>query len=247
MAEVAQLNSAQSPSSGGIAVILPAAGRASRFGAARNKLVQPLAGRPVIARTLSVFLNRPDVRQVVIAANDDSDVAQEVDPHWVKLLADPRVRRVSGGASRAHSVLAALRTVDPHVEWVTVHDAARPLVSQALIDAILDQARRTGAAVPAMPVALTIKRATGPLPAPVICTVPRRDLFAMQTPQIMRRQDLLDAFASCPIPLDEVTDDVQLLELAGQSVYLVEGDPRNLKITTQTDLLLAELILSGRG
>jgi 2-C-methyl-D-erythritol 4-phosphate cytidylyltransferase len=94
-----------------------------------------------------------------------------------------------------------------------------------------------------MPVSLTIKRATGPLPARVECTVPRQNLWAMQTPQIARRADLLDAYARCPIPLDQVTDDVQLIELAGGQVWLAPGDERNLKITTQMDLIVARMLM----
>ena len=96
-----------------------------------------------------------------------------------------------------------------------------------------------------MPVALTIKQADGPLPAKVRATVPRHTLWAMQTPQAMRREDILAAFSACSLPLDQVTDDAQLLELASRDVWLVEGEERNLKITTRTDLQIAELILRG--
>jgi 2-C-methyl-D-erythritol 4-phosphate cytidylyltransferase len=226
-----------------LGVVLPAAGTSSRFGAQRSKLVQALCGKPVIAHTLAVFLARGDVRQVVIAAGDDSDVAQEQDPAWRELLRDPRVRRVAGGVTRAHSVLEALRAMDQNIEWVAIHDAARPLISHRLIDRTLDLAQQHGAAVPALPVALTIKRAIGPLPARVECTVPRQQLWAMQTPQIARRRDLLDAFACCPIPLNQVTDDVQLIELAGGQVWLTPGEERNLKITTQLDMVVARSLM----
>jgi 2-C-methyl-D-erythritol 4-phosphate cytidylyltransferase len=141
-------------------------------------------------------------------------------------------------------VRAALEQVRPDIEWVAVHDAARPLVSAAMIDRVLAAAERYGAAVPARPVTLTIKEADGPLPAPVRRTVPRQTLWSMQTPQVMRRTDLLGAFGRCPLPLDQITDDAQLLELAGRPVWLTDGDERNLKITTALDLRLAELILS---
>lgn len=227
------------------AVILPAAGSGSRYGGARNKLVEPLAGVPVIAHTLAAFLRRRDVVLVVIAANDDSDVAMEKNPQWLRLLGDKRVTRVAGGATRAHSVRAALNYVPETVMWVAVHDAARPLVSDAVIDRTLELARLHGAAVPATPVALTIKQAAGPLPAKVVRTVPRHELWGMQTPQIMRAAALRRAFDTCPIPLEQVTDDVQLIELAGEDVYLSQGDERNLKITTQMDLKVAELLLRG--
>jgi 2-C-methyl-D-erythritol 4-phosphate cytidylyltransferase len=142
-------------------------------------------------------------------------------------------------------VLNALRHVADAIEWVAVHDAARPLVSQSLIDRTIDVAKVQGAAVPALPVALTIKQATGPLPARVERTVPRHTLWAMQTPQVMRRADLLAAFENCPLPLHQITDDAQLLELAGREVWLVEGEERNLKITTQSDLLIAQMLLDA--
>jgi 2-C-methyl-D-erythritol 4-phosphate cytidylyltransferase len=130
------------------------------------------------------------------------------------------------------------------IEWVAVHDAARPLVSQALIDRTFAAARDRGAAVPALPVTLTVKQAHGPLPARVEQTIPRHTLWAMQTPQVMRREDLLAAYQSCPLPLGDVTDDAQLLELADRDVWLVEGEERNLKVTTATDLRLAEMWLN---
>jgi 2-C-methyl-D-erythritol 4-phosphate cytidylyltransferase len=228
------------------AVILPAAGSGSRFGGAHNKLVEPLCGVPVIAHTLAAFLKRPDVALVIIAANDDSDVALEKDPQWLRLLSDRRVRRTPGGATRAHSVRNAMNHVPETMMWVAVHDAARPLVSDAVIDRTLEMARLHGAAVPATAVTLTIKQAVGPLPARVVRTVPRHELWGMQTPQIMRAAALRRAFDTCPIPLEQVTDDVQLIELAGGEVYLSEGDERNLKITTPMDLKIAELILRER-
>jgi 2-C-methyl-D-erythritol 4-phosphate cytidylyltransferase len=152
----------------------------------------------------------------------------------------PRVQFCRGGDTRAHSVWNALQRVNSDVEWVAVHDGARPLVSEALIGRTLAAAADHGAAVPALPVALTIKEAAGPLPAKVERTVPRERLWAMQTPQIARRVDLIRAFETCPIPLSQVTDDVQLIELAGGEVWLVEGEERNLKITTRVDLRVAE-------
>ena len=140
-------------------------------------------------------------------------------------------------------MLNALRQVPTDITWVAVHDAARPLVSQELIGRAFAGAIAHGAAVPALPVALTIKQADGPLPARVIQTVPRQSLWAMQTPQVMRRTCLLAAFDSCPEPFEQITDDAQLIELAGGEVWLVQGEERNLKITTQIDLKIAEMLL----
>jgi 2-C-methyl-D-erythritol 4-phosphate cytidylyltransferase len=219
------------------ALILPAAGKSTRFGGPRSKLLETLAGLPVIARAVAPFLARADLSCLIIPCGDPEGLS-------AVLPGDDRIQFCTGGVSRAHSVLAALQSVPVDVEWVAVHDAARPLISPDLIEQTLQAARQYGAAVPALPVTLTIKQADGPLPARVAHTVPRHALWAMQTPQIMRRADLLDAFARCPSRLDQVTDDVQLLELAGHPVWLIPGQERNLKITTAVDLVLANWWLS---
>jgi len=225
------------------AVILPAAGRSMRFGGQVSKLLQKLDGRPVLARTLEAFGRRSDVAQIIVASDDPQSVSQCAD-----FFAPPQRAKLticSGGSCRAESVLAAARACGENIDWLAVHDAARPLVSQGLIFRVFDAGLRHGAAAAALPVHLTIKQATGPLPAQVIKTLRRDELWAMQTPQVMRRRDLLEAFASCPIPLDQVTDDVQLLELAGKPVFLVEGEERNIKITTPIDLQIAHSLLSA--
>ena len=224
------------------AVLFPAAGRSVRYGTGRSKLLEYLAGRPVVQRAVEAFASREEVSAIVIAApSEDVSVLSDA---LGSLARDTRVRFCPGGSCRAASVLSALKHVPENIEWVAVHDAARPLVSQGLITRTVDAAREHGAAVPAMPVALTIKQATGPLPAQVVRTVPRHELWAMQTPQIMRRTDLLAAFEGCPLPLDQITDDAQVLELAGKPVWLVEGEERNLKITTPSDLQVAEMLLA---
>jgi 2-C-methyl-D-erythritol 4-phosphate cytidylyltransferase len=219
------------------AAIVPASGSSTRYG--RNKLLEPFAGGTVFGTTLRALLSHGACAAVYVAATDPAVLAQ------VRTLVPDAHKPIyleRGGETRAHSVLSALRTVREQYEWVTIHDAARPLLSPELIDRTFAAAVKHGAAVPALPVKLTIKQATGPLPARVQRTVPRHELWEMQTPQIMRRQDLLDAYERCPLPLEQVTDDVQLLELIGKDVWLVPGDERNLKITTPIDLLVAEAL-----
>jgi len=224
-------------------VILPAAGASSRYGGSKSKLIERLGDAVVLAHSLRAFLVRSDVACIVIPTRATTDLLGE---EALKAeLSDPRVRVCVGGNSRAGSVKNALLLVPPSVEWAAVHDAARPLVSQELIDRTFAAAQKHGAAAPAMPVALTIKQASGPLPARVERTIPRHELWAMQTPQIARREDLLKAFESCPLPLEQVTDDVHLLELVGKPVWLVQGEERNLKITTPMDLKVAEIFLRG--
>jgi 2-C-methyl-D-erythritol 4-phosphate cytidylyltransferase len=221
------------------AVILPAAGSASRFGS--NKLTEQLAGKPVLLHSLRAFTRRDDVSHIVVPTNDFAAISESLGASS-SIFTDKRVEFCPGGTCRAESVRKGLQQLPDSVEWVAIHDAARPLVSQNLIDEVLSAAQEHGAAVAALPVQLTIKQAIGPLPARVEKTLPRHELFAMQTPQVMRRAALLRAFENCPIPLEQVTDDVQLLELAGEEVWLVNGDEKNLKVTTPVDLKIAELM-----
>jgi len=216
------------------AVIIPAAGASTRFGSPRGKLLEDLGGKTVLARSLEIFLNHPKAKQIVVA------VSPGIRPHVTAL--PPRLEVCDGGTCRAGSVLNALRRVDAAIEWVAVHDAARPLVTAELIDLTFAAAVAHGAAAPALPVVQTIRKAGSPLPAASGGVVPRDGLYAMQTPQFARREELLTAFEHCPIPLERVTDDVQVLELAGKSVWLVPGEDSNLKLTTPGDLLVARAL-----
>lgn len=227
------------------AVILPAAGSSARFGGTTNKLLADLAGEPVLARSLRAFLDRTDVVQLTVPTTFSAEQLTAASPALARCIRDDRLVLCPGGVTRAESVRAALAHVRAEVEWIAVHDAARPLVSAALIDRVLALAEKHGAGVPALSVGLTIKEAEGPLPAPVRRTVPRQALWSMQTPQVMRRSALVDAYERCSLPLSGITDDAQLLELADYPVWLADGEERNLKITTPLDLRMAELLLAS--
>jgi 2-C-methyl-D-erythritol 4-phosphate cytidylyltransferase len=218
------------------AVILPAAGRSERFGG-RDKLLEELAGASVLQWAVEAFLVRRDVGEIVIATRDEQKLR-------AVLKSDPRISFCEGGENRAESVGNALKTVSHAMAYVAIHDAARPLVSQELIERVWAAAKEHGAAVPATRVTSTIKLGgNSPLPTRAMGTLPRKMLWAVQTPQIGRRGDFLEAVEKCPVPLEEVTDDAQLLELAGRDVWMVEGEERNIKITTPMDLEMAETIL----
>ena len=152
-----------------MAVILPAAGKSSRFGS--DKLRALLHGTPVIVHTVLAFVNHPDVTSVIVAQGADGPIATMADGQFEPIHA--KVQVIRGGASRAQSVWNALKLVPETIEWVAIHDAARPLVNRALIDRVFSAAQQHGAAAPALAVALTIKQAIGPLPATVQKTVPR--------------------------------------------------------------------------
>jgi 2-C-methyl-D-erythritol 4-phosphate cytidylyltransferase len=237
-----------------VAVIITAAGSSRRFGRPHgsvhggDKLAVKLGESSVLAMSIAAFVDLPGVTEIVVAISPslatDSELGREIAAIRHSTIGH-RARFVpAGGASRANTVSNALHMLAKPSEFVAIHDGARPLVSKELTARVIDAAVEHGAAAPAVPVTSTIKLAGSTLPSRVERTVPRSTLWAMQTPQVMRRAMLLDAIARCPIPLDEVTDDVQLLELVGHPVMLVAGDERNLKITTATDLHLARLLSS---
>jgi len=218
-------------------VILPAAGKSTRFGDARRKKpFVELKGRPVWVRTAEAFVNRDDVVQTLVCvAPEDLDWFKE---KFAPNLAFMNVEIVTGGESRADSVQNALARVTADVDFVAVHDAARPLIAKKWIDMVFAAAEKTGAAIPAVPLSSTIKRVDG---EQIVATVDRSGLWAAQTPQVFARQILLDAYAK----RDgfEATDEAQLVERIGQPVAVVEGWTMNLKITTQDDFRMAEALL----
>jgi 2-C-methyl-D-erythritol 4-phosphate cytidylyltransferase len=221
-------------------VILPAAGRSSRFKDPHyKKPFALLAGRAVWLYSAERFLNRKDVAQVivVISAEDREDFNFKFASNVAILGIDV----VQGGVERADSVSAALARVKPEVDFVCVHDAARPCLTDVWVDQVFEAAERTGAAIFAIPVAGTLKK-VGP-DKRIEKTVSREGLWEAQTPQVFRRQLLLDAYAH----RDgfQATDEAQLVERLGHAVTVVPGSPMNLKIATKEDLRLAEQALKA--
>lgn len=223
-----------------VAVILPAAGGSTRFGGPQKKPFVPLAGRPIWLRTAELFWKRDDVAAVylVVAADDRDEFASR----FGHLLAFTTGRLVIGGAERFESVANALAEVPSEVDLVAVHDAVRPLTPPAVIDAVFATAAEHGAALPAVAVADTLKRVEAGL---VTETVSRAGLWQAQTPQVARRDWLIDAYARRSSLSGPITDDVQLLEACGYPVRVVSGSPLNLKITTPDDLKLAEAVIGA--
>lgn len=216
------------------AVILPAAGKSSRFRDKHyKKPFAPLENRPVWLYAAERFLNRDDVRQVIIViAREDLESFQQKFAANIAILG---IEVVLGGASRSESVANALAKVRPDVDYVAVHDAARPCLANEWIDSVFAAAQKTGAAILALPVAGTLKRVG---PDQIIQeTVAREGLWEAQTPQVFRRPLLLEAHARRG--KFEATDDAQLVERLGHPVAVVAGSPVNLKITTKEDLRLA--------
>jgi 2-C-methyl-D-erythritol 4-phosphate cytidylyltransferase/2-C-methyl-D-erythritol 2,4-cyclodiphosphate synthase len=206
--------------------LLVAAGRGTRFGAELPKQFLPLLGRPVLRHAAEALLREGGVAaiQPVAPPGDEALLA-------AMLEGLPCLPPVAGGATRQASVLAGLAALesDPP-DWVLVHDAARPVVPPGTIPALLAALERAPGAIPAVPVADTLKRGEA---GRIAATVPRDGLFRAQTPQAFRYADLLGAHRALAV---EVTDDAQVMEAAGLPVALVPGHDSNVKITWPEDL-----------
>lgn len=225
------------------AVIIPAAGRSTRFGGMEKKTFTCLDGRPVWLRAAELFWKREDVSKVyVVIAPEDRD---DFRTRFGHLLAFTNAEVVSGGAERFDSVANALARVPEDVAFVAVHDAVRPLATPTFIDEVFAAAREHGAVVPGVPVADTLKRVE-PGTNRITDTVPRAGLWQAQTPQVFRRDWLAEAYAKRAEFAGAITDDAQLIEAAGHAVFAVPGSPANFKITTKDDLELAEAVLKAR-
>jgi 2-C-methyl-D-erythritol 4-phosphate cytidylyltransferase len=226
-----------------VAVIIPAAGKSTRFGGLEKKPFVSLDGRPVWLRAAELFWNRPDVSKVyLVVGPDDRDDFRSRFGH---LLAFANAQVVTGGAERFESVANALAVVPADIAFVAVHDAVRPLTPPALVDQVFAEAFRNGAAMLAHPVADTLKRVEEGTNR-VVETVARGGLWQAQTPQVFRRDWLVGAYGRRGELPGPITDDAQLVEAAGHSVVVVPGAAVNFKITTRDDLQLAEAILRAK-
>jgi 2-C-methyl-D-erythritol 4-phosphate cytidylyltransferase len=230
------------PTMGRFAVILPAAGRSTRFGdAQQKKIYAELDGRAVWLRAADAFLGRDDVEQVIVAISPDD--RELFDRRYGAEVAFREITVVEGGAERHDTIAKALEAVDPSCDFIAVHDAARPCLISDQVDAVFAAAIEHGAALLAVAVADTLKR-VGP-DRMTQGTVPRAGLFGAQTPQVFRKEWLIEAYSQRHKVGEAITDDAQLVEGLGHPCAVVDGSPMNLKITTQADLKLAAAILKA--
>lgn len=231
----------------GVTAIIPAAGSGSRVGGATPKQFLPLAGVPVLVRTLTLFAAERRVDDIVVVAAPD-----QMDATW-ELIRRYRVQKVTrvvpGGAERQQSVARGLAAVTSRPRIVVVHDAARPLLPPERLAALLEVAGRYPALCMAVPVADTLKRAVpvsgdGDLPA-VDATVARDSLWLAQTPQVFRAEVLAQALAAAEKDGYVGTDCAAAVERVGVPVTLFPGSRFNLKLTTAEDFALAEGMLAS--
>ena len=215
--------------------VIVAAGSASRMGGS-DKVMADLGGEPMIVRTVRAFQNCDAIASIVIVTREDlirpiSDLCRDM-----KKVAAV----VAGGKSRQESVHLGLNALPKGTKLAAVHDGARPLVSWQVIDRVVRAANTYGAAAPAIPVKDTIKVVQGRL---VKETPDRSSLMAVQTPQVFDFDLLRGALRKAEEDGAQVTDDCSAVERTGMRIKIVEGDERNLKVTTPMDLKIAELLL----
>jgi 2-C-methyl-D-erythritol 4-phosphate cytidylyltransferase len=252
-----------------VAVIIPAAGASRRYMEGqefpRSKLEEDLGGRPVLHRTVELFTNQDTVAAIIVAAPAEDRAFEEFKRRHADKLALLGVRLCRGGAGHRHeSVRNALALVPEDCTHIAVHDAARPCTPPELLDRLFDAAQKGAAVIPAVAVPDTLKRvveteeereedpldrilgtAKGPVKVRRVGeTLDRAGLVAVQTPQVFEAGLLRRAYAQADL---SSTDDAQLVERLGEPVVVIEGDPRNIKITRPADLGLARSILGVRG
>lgn len=226
-----------------VAVLLLAAGRGTRFGGEIAKQYVKVCGKEILLHTLHSLSQEPRIAVVQpVVAEGDVTFSEVVAMHDFPFQLLPAV---TGGAERSISMQKGLAALPDDVDMVAVHDAARPLASQSVLEKVLDMAALHGAAVPSIAVHDTIKRINES--GKVLETPSRSCLRAVQTPQVARRDWFQQALEKEKQRLHLHTDDASVLEAAGFPVYVSQGDVNNRKITTQDDLLWMQTLLEGEG
>jgi 2-C-methyl-D-erythritol 4-phosphate cytidylyltransferase len=220
-----------------VGAIIVAAGKSNRM-SGTDKIFAPLAGQPVILRVLQPFIDCSSIDRIVVVFNNRNyDEGKDLitEQNWEKDVAV-----CIGGRRRQDSVLAGLKLLGD-CDWVVIHDGARPLVTIGLIEEGIESVKETGAAIAAVPATDTIKIVDKEMIASQ--TLPRDSLWLCQTPQVFSYDMLTKAYRKANT---EVTDDAQIVELAGGKVKLYTGSYDNIKITTPADLAMAEMLWKRR-
>lgn len=228
-----------------LAFIVPAAGQGTRLGAGKNKMLVEVGGRPLLAWTLSSLaaaareLSLPVTETVIAAAPAELEtIRQVILPAVAPVEPLGPIHVVAGGNTRQQSVRAGLAALTTSPDFTAIHDGARPRVTTALLQRLIQAAQEHGAAIPALPPADTVKKVGES--GRVMETVPREAVRLVQTPQVFRTELALTAHAQAAADGFEGTDDAVLVERLGAPVHTVPGDPGNLKVTTPEDLTRLE-------
>ncbi len=222
------------------AAVIVAAGSATRM-QGTDKIMVDLDGEPLILRTLRAFQQSDDIQEIVLVTRE------ELQEPLSQLCVEKKLSKVTkickGGETRAASVQAGLDQVSSQCGFVAIHDGARPLVTQAVIHDAVRKAAKFNAAAPGIPVKDTIKVVHGGV---VESTPDRSALYAIQTPQVFALDLYRAALDRAIAAKEELTDDCSAAEKYGLNVVITPGSEENIKITTPTDLILADALLRGR-
>ena len=225
-----------------VAAIICAAGASSRFGGTRKKAFVDVAGRAVFLRSVELFANRDDVKQILLGISGEDEELLSV--KWGPNLKFFNVKTFLGGEERFETVSKGLELIKDDIDLIAVHDACRCCVTEEIINSTITAAAKSGAAIPACPVTATIKQAKDNI---IAQTVDRSGLYEAQTPQIFSASLLKKAYENLKnLDKSKISDDSQLIEALGHRVTIVETDSSNIKVTRQSDIAVAEAILKSR-
>ncbi len=224
-----------------VVAIIAAAGQGTRMGAPVSKVYLDILGRPLLAYTLDKFQSHSQIAEIIILTRENE--REYCQNQVVKKYGFSKVKKiVAGGLERQDSVRLGLAALETDAHWVLIHDGARPLISEELIDQTVEAAKSFGAAVVGVPVKDTIKVVNAN--RIVQHTPERHTLWAVQTPQVFRRDIIDNAYHQATLHGWIATDDASLVERAGGQVVMVQGSYENIKVTTPEDLVYIEQLLS---
>ena len=223
------------------AAIVVAAGNASRM-KGTDKIMAELAGEPLIVHTLRAFEACEDVQEIILVTRED--LLEPLSTLCVEKKITKLTKLCKGGETRAESVQAGLDLVSKQCDLVAIHDGARPLVTGKIIHDAVRKAEKFGAAAPAVPVKDTIKVVHGGI---IESTPDRSALYAVQTPQVFKKSLYRAALERAIGSKETLTDDCSAAESYGVNVIITPGSDENLKVTTPSDLILAEALLKARA
>ena len=222
--------------------VVPAGGTGSRMAQAIPKQYLEIAGTPIIEYTLRTLLRHKDLQRITVCVSTD-------DKHWptLAIAGDPKITTAPGGPTRAESVLSGLKSLSPVAkddDWVLVHDAARPCLKVDLLNNLVEslQGDKVGGIL-ALQASDTLKQAHEDGSQTIAMTLNRSHVWMAQTPQMFRYRVMVDCLEQALQQGVPITDEASALEWAGYQPRLIQGDARNIKITTPEDLELAEFLL----
>ena len=225
-----------------VAAIICAAGPGKRFGGKRHKQFVDIGGRAAFLRSVELFSNREDVKQILLAIPQEDEEIVKI--RYGANLSLFNVKLLIGGATRFETVNKAIQLLKDDIELVAIHDAARCCVTAKWVDEVIKAAAKTGAAILACPVTATLKEAKDGI---IVKNVDRAGLYEAQTPQVFEVSLLKKSREKADkANTEKITDDSQLVEALGHNVSIVETDSSNIKVTYPADAAIAEAILKTR-